>query len=233
MQARKQLTARDLQVQELEEQNAVLQERVQDLENQLQRVREEDEAAHNLFRCEHELDQTRQEKERLVIDLEKAKKVSGGGWPWVGRSVGGVTKIGGGGGGGTKIDGGTKMGGKMEVGGQRCGGGGGGGARRGEAHLLSATVRVYSLAAPCRLPDLTSLALLGSVSGQPGLSRGPLPGYKRVSKWRLQLQDSIPFLLLSQKLCTTLHTSASLGCYLLFTHMPDCPLAPLGQVWQQ
>ena len=98
MQARKQLTARDLQVQELEEQNAVLQERVQDLENQLQRVREEDEAAHNLFRCEHELDQTRQEKERLVIDLEKAKKVSGGGWPWVGQSVGGVTKIGGGGG---------------------------------------------------------------------------------------------------------------------------------------
>ena len=77
-------------------------------------------------------------------------------------------------------------------------------------HLLSATVRVYSLVAPCRLPDLTSLALLGSVSGQPGLSRGPLPGYKRVSKWRLQLQDSIPFLLLSQKLCTTLHTSASL-----------------------
>ena len=101
------------------------------------------------------------------------------------------------------------------------------------AHLLSATVRVYSLVAPCRLPDLTSLALLGSVSGQPGLSRGPLPGYKTVSKWRLQLQDLIPFLLLSQSLCTTLHTSASLWCYLLFTHMPDCPLAPLGQVWQQ
>ena len=97
-------------------------------------------------------------------------------------------------------------------------------------HLLSATVRVYSLVAPCRLPDLTSLALLGSGSGQRGLSRGPLPGYKMVSKWRLQLQDSIPFLLLSQRLCTTLHTSASLGCYLLFTHMPDCPLAPLGQV---
>ena len=98
------------------------------------------------------------------------------------------------------------------------------------AHLLSATVRVYSLVAPCRLPDLTSLALLGSGSGQRGFSRGPLPGYKTVSKWRLQLQDSIPFLLLSQRLCTTLHTSASLGCYLLFTHMPDCPLAPLGQV---
>ena len=98
------------------------------------------------------------------------------------------------------------------------------------SHLLSATVRVYSLVAPCRLPDLTSLALLGSGSGQRGLSRGPLPGYKTVSKWRLQLQDSIPFLLLSQRLCTTLHTSASLGCYLLFTHMPDCPLAPLGQV---
>ena len=97
-------------------------------------------------------------------------------------------------------------------------------------HLLSATVRVYSLVAPCRLPDLTSLAPLGSVSGQPGLSRGPLPGYKTVSKWRLQLQDSTPFLLLSQRFCTTLHTSASLGCYLLFTHMPDCPLAPLGQV---
>ena len=100
----------------------------------------------------------------------------------------------------------------------------------GGAHLLSATVRVYSLVAPCRLSDLTSLALLGSVSGQRRLSRGPLPGYKTVSKWRLQLQDSIPFLLLSQRLCTTLHTSASLGCYLLFTHMPDCPLAPLGQV---
>ena len=94
-------------------------------------------------------------------------------------------------------------------------------------HLLSATVRVYSLVAPCRLPDLTSLALLGSISGQPGLSRGPLPGYKRVSKWRLHLQDSTPFLLLSQRFCTTLHTSASLGCYLLFTLMPDCPLAPL------
>ena len=97
-------------------------------------------------------------------------------------------------------------------------------------HLFSATVRVYSLVAPCRLPDLTSLALLGSVSVQPGLSRGPLPGYERVSKWRLQLQDSTPFLLLSQRFCTTLHTSASLGCYLLFTHMPDCPLASLGQV---
>ena len=97
-------------------------------------------------------------------------------------------------------------------------------------HLLGATVRVYSLVAPCRLPDLTSLALLGSVSGQPGLSRGPLPGYKTVSKWRLQFQDSIPFLLLSQRFRTTLHTSASLGCYLLFTLMPDCPLAPLGQV---
>ena len=98
------------------------------------------------------------------------------------------------------------------------------------SHLLSATVRVYSLVAPCCLPDLTSLALLGSVSGQRGLSRGPLPGYKTVSKWRLQLQDSTPFLLLSQRFCTTLHTSASLGCYLLFTHMPDCSLAPLGQV---
>ena len=41
-------------------------------------------------------------------------------------------------------------------------------------HLLSATVRVYSLVAPCRLPDLTSLALLGSASGQPGLSTGPV-----------------------------------------------------------
>ena len=93
--------------------------------------------------------------------------------------------------------------------------------------------RVYSLVAPYRLPDLTSLALLGSVSGQRGLSRSPLPGYKTVSKWQLQLQDSTPFLLLSQRFCTTLHTSASLGCYLLFTLMPDCPLAPLGQVWQQ
>ena len=58
--------------------------------------------------------------------------------------------------------------------------------------LLSATVRVYSLVAPCCLPDLTSLALLGSVSGQRRLSRDPLPGYKMVSKWRLQLQDSTP-----------------------------------------
>ena len=97
-------------------------------------------------------------------------------------------------------------------------------------HLLSAAVRVYSLVAPCRLSDLTSLALLGSVSGQRRLSRGPLPGYKTVSKWRLQLPDSTPFPLLSQRICTSLHTSASLGCYLLFTLMPDCPLAPLGQV---
>ena len=43
----------------------------------------------------------------------------------------------------------------------------------GTSHLLSATVRVYSLVAPCRLPDLTSLALLGSASGQPRLSRSP------------------------------------------------------------
>ena len=93
--------------------------------------------------------------------------------------------------------------------------------------------RKYSLVAPCRRPDLTSLALLGSVSGQRLLSKGPLPGYKTVSKWRLQLQDSAPFPLLSQRYCTTLHTSASLGCYLLFALMPDCPLAPLGQVWQQ
>ena len=40
------------------------------------------------------------------------------------------------------------------------------------AHLLSATVRVYSLVAPCHLPDLILLTLLGSVSGWPGLSRG-------------------------------------------------------------
>ena len=97
-------------------------------------------------------------------------------------------------------------------------------------HLLGATVRVYSLAAPCRLSDLTSLALLGSVSGQPGLSRGPLPGYKTVSKWLLQLQDSTPFPLLSQRFRTTLHTSASLGCHLLFTLVPECSLTPLGQV---
>ena len=79
-QARKQLTARDLRVKELEERNVALEELVQDLENKLQRVREEDEAAHNLFRCEHELEQTRQEKERLVIDLEKAKKVREDKW---------------------------------------------------------------------------------------------------------------------------------------------------------
>ena len=97
-------------------------------------------------------------------------------------------------------------------------------------HLLSATVKVYSLVAPCRLSDLTSLALLGSVSGQRRLFRGPLPGYKTVSKWRLQLQDSTPFPLLSQRFRTTLHTSTSLGCYLLFTLMPGRPLTPLGQV---
>ena len=101
------------------------------------------------------------------------------------------------------------------------------------SHLLSATVRVYSLVAPCCLPVLTSLALLGSVSGQRALSRGPLPGYKMVSKWRLQLQDSTPLPLLSQIFCTILHTAACLGCYLLFTLMPECPLAPFGQVWQQ
>ena len=33
--------------------------------------------------------------------------------------------------------------------------------------------------------------MLGSVSGQRGFSMGPLPGYKMVSKWRLQLKDSI------------------------------------------
>ena len=87
----------------------------------------------------------------------------------------------------------------------------------------------------CSLPPVWSdLISPAGVSFRPArLSRGPLPGYKRVSKWPLPLQDSTPFLLLSQRLCTTLHTSASSGCYLLFTHMPDCPLAPLGQVWQQ
>ena len=44
---------------------------------------------------------------------------------------------------------------------------GGGGLKVG-AHLLSATVRVYSLVAPCRLPDLTSLALLGSFFASQG-----------------------------------------------------------------
>ena len=39
-------------------------------------------------------------------------------------------------------------------------------ARVRASHLLSATVRVYSLVAPCHLPDLTSLALLG-VSSRP------------------------------------------------------------------
>ena len=84
-------------------------------------------------------------------------------------------------------------------------------------HLLSATVRVYSLVAPCRLPDLTSLALLGSVSGQHGLSRGLLPGYKMVSKWRLQLQDSTPFPLLSQSfapLYTPQHLWDVISCLL-------------------
>ena len=100
-------------------------------------------------------------------------------------------------------------------------------------HLLSVTVRVYSLVAPCRLPDLTSLALLGSVPGQHELSRGLLTGYKTVSKWWLRLQDSSPLPLLSQRFHTILDISLSLGCYLLFSLMPDCPLAPLPQVWQQ
>ena len=50
---------------------------------------------------------------------------------------------------------------------------------------------MYSLVAPCRLPDLTSLALVGSVSGQHGLSRGLLPGYKMVSKWRLHSRECV------------------------------------------
>ena len=90
-------------------------------------------------------------------------------------------------------------------------------------HLLSATVRVYSLVAPCRLPDLTSLALLGSVSGQHRLSRGLLPGYKTISKWRLQLQDSTPFPLLSQSfapLYTPQHLWDVISCLL------SCQTAP-------
>ena len=91
-------------------------------------------------------------------------------------------------------------------------------------HLLSVTVRVYSLVAPCRLPDLTALALLGSVSGQRELSRGLLPGYKTVSKWRLQLQDSSPLPLLSQRFHTILHTSLSLDA---ISCLVWCQTAPL------
>nr|KAG5696795.1 hypothetical protein BaRGS_012818 [Batillaria attramentaria] len=75
MQTRKLLSARDLRVKELEEQEALLHERVEELENELDRVRHEDEAAQNVFRLEHELQDTKQEKERLSIDLEKAKKL--------------------------------------------------------------------------------------------------------------------------------------------------------------
>jgi hypothetical protein len=52
-----------------------VQERITELEKDLQRVREEDVAAQNLFRCQQELHEARQDRERMAIDLEKAKKV--------------------------------------------------------------------------------------------------------------------------------------------------------------
>lgn len=74
-QARKQLSAQDLQLKEMGRREEEARQRAEELDRELQRVRQEDESAHTLFRIEHELDQTRQEKERLVIDLEKAKKL--------------------------------------------------------------------------------------------------------------------------------------------------------------
>ena len=53
---------------------------------------------------------------------------------------------------------------------------------------------LFSCSLPPARSDFISPA---GVSFRPGgLSWGPLPGYKRVSKWRLQLQDSTPFPLL-------------------------------------
>lgn len=72
---RKLLSARDLRVKELEEREAGLGERVDQLERELERLRREDEAAQNMLRLEQELGETKQEKERLAIDLEKAKKL--------------------------------------------------------------------------------------------------------------------------------------------------------------
>ncbi|KAL8611340.1 hypothetical protein ACOMHN_014395 [Nucella lapillus] len=74
-QARKQLSAQGLHLKEVEHKEQEAGTRVEELERELQRVRQEDQSAQSLFRSEHELVQTRQDKERLVIDLEKAKKL--------------------------------------------------------------------------------------------------------------------------------------------------------------
>lgn len=75
MQARKLLSAQDLHVKDLERQEQGLKERAEGLEHELQRIRKEEETVRNLYRLEQELMDMKQDKERLAIDLEKAKKV--------------------------------------------------------------------------------------------------------------------------------------------------------------
>lgn len=74
-QTRKMLVARDLHVKELEDTENELAGRLQELEQELRQVREKDQVAQSLLNVETELNQTKQEKERLAVDLEKAKKV--------------------------------------------------------------------------------------------------------------------------------------------------------------
>lgn len=74
-QTRKMLVARDLHVKELEDTENELAGRLQELEKELRQVREKDQVAQSLLNVETELNQTKQEKERLAVDLEKAKKV--------------------------------------------------------------------------------------------------------------------------------------------------------------
>lgn len=69
------LVARDLHVKELEDTENELAGRLQELEQELRQVREKDQVAQSLLNVETELNQTKQEKERLAVDLEKAKKV--------------------------------------------------------------------------------------------------------------------------------------------------------------
>ena len=73
---RKQLTASEIQVKDLQSHLSSEQHQLLTLEKELQRVTREDEVVVCLHRCEDELKRTCAEKEGVVRDLEKAKKVS-------------------------------------------------------------------------------------------------------------------------------------------------------------
>ena len=72
--ARKRLTSHDFTEQELQLQVKQLSSQVDELTGEVEGLRSEGVGA-TLFHAQEELQELREEKERLAIDLEKAKKV--------------------------------------------------------------------------------------------------------------------------------------------------------------